>query len=71
MSTRFFSYHAEYVVRFIRYGYTFTEAGGILKERKYGRSTALSRLNLLGVLFGTLLLFIDVYYIRRELYCKK
>lgn len=71
MSTRFFSYHAEYATRFIKYGYSFTEVGGLLKERRYGRSTALSRLSLLGVIFGTLLLFIDVYYFRRNLYCKK
>ena len=71
MSTQFFSYHAEYVVRFIKYGYSFIEIGGLLKERKYGRSTALSSLSLLGVMFGTLLLLVDVYYFRRELYCKK
>lgn len=70
MSTRFFSYHAEYVTRFLKYGYSFTEVGGFLKERKYGRSTALCWLSLLGVIFGTLLLFIDVYYFRREVYCK-
>lgn len=70
MSTRFFSYHAEYVTRFLRYGYNYIEVGGILKERKYGRSTALRWLSLLGVIFGTLLLFIDVYYFRRGLYSK-
>lgn len=71
MSTRFFSYHAEYVIRFIKYGYNYKEIGGVLKERKHGRSTALSWLSLLGVLFGTFLVFIDIYYFRRELYCKK
>lgn len=71
MSTRFFSYHAEYVTRFIRSGFSYKEVGGILKERKYGRSTALCWLRLVGVIFGTLLLFIDVYYFRRELYCKR
>jgi len=71
MSTRFFSYHAEYVVRFIKYGHTFKEVGGLLKERQYGRSNALSELSLLGVVLGTLLLFMDIYCFRRKIYCKK
>lgn len=71
MSSRFFSYHAEYVTRFIRYGHNFKEVGGSLKERKYGRSNALNLSNLIGVIFATFLLLADIYYFRREMYCKK
>ena len=70
LPTRFFSYHAEMVVKFAKKGWSYKEVGGELKERKFGRSSAVSWLNLLGLFFGTLLLFFDIYYMKSYLYKK-
>lgn len=70
LPTRFFSYHAETVIRFIKYGHSFIEVPCKLRERLHGKSTALKWYNFIGTLIGTLLVFIDIYLLRRDRYKK-
>lgn len=70
LPTRFFSYHAETVIRFIKCGYSYVEVGGKLSERKHGKSTALKWFNFIGILLGTLFVFVDIYILKRSLYRK-
>lgn len=69
--SRFFSYHAEAVTKFIKKGYNYIQVGGLLKERDYGASTALKFYNFVGVVLGTIILLLDVYYMKRDIYNKK
>lgn len=69
--SRFFSYHAEAVTKFIKKGHSYVEVGGLLKERDYGVSTALKFYNFVGVILGTIILLLDVYYMKRNIYNKK
>lgn len=63
--TRFFSFHAETVIRFIKHGYSYIEVPGKLQLRKEGKSTALKWWNFIGIMLGTFFIFADVYIIRR------
>jgi glycosyltransferase involved in cell wall biosynthesis len=69
--SRFFSYHSEAVVKFIKKGHPYTEVGGLLKRREHGISTALKLVNWAGVFLGTLILFLDVYFFLRDIYNKE
>ena len=71
LPTKFFSYHAETVCRFIRFGYSYVEVSGKLLERKHGTSTALRWVNVVGSLFGTVFLFSDLYILRRKMWWGK
>lgn len=66
--TKFFSYHAETVLRFIKYGYSYIEVPCQLGERMYGKSTALRWNNVIGIFMGTFFVFMDIYLLRRNLY---
>lgn len=69
--SRFFSYHAEAVTRYLKKGYSYVEVGGKLRDRETGESKALNFYNFVGVLVGTICLFLDVYLMRRDVYNKK
>ncbi|MCP4987311.1 MAG: glycosyltransferase family 2 protein [Colwellia sp.] len=63
--TRFWSYHAETVLRFIKHGYSYIEVPCKLNERQHGKSTALKWFNFIGIFLGTLFVFVDVYIVKR------
>jgi glycosyltransferase involved in cell wall biosynthesis len=63
--TRFYSFHAETVIRFIKHGYSYIEVPCKPHERQHGKSTALKWYNFAGVAMGTLFLFADIYIFRR------
>jgi len=69
--TRFFSYHAEAVVKFIKSGFSYVEIGGLLKERDYGKSSALKFHSFLGVLLGTFTLFVDIKFFLGKAFARK
>jgi glycosyltransferase involved in cell wall biosynthesis len=71
LPTRFFSFHAETVIRFIKHGYSYIEVPGRLQPRKAGKSTALRWWNFVGILLGTFFIFSDVHIIRRMHQTKK
>lgn len=63
--TRFFSYHAETVIRFLKHGHSYIEVPCTLQERQHGKSTALKPHNFIGIMLSTLFVFVDVYIISR------
>lgn len=69
--SRFFSYHSEAVVKFIKKGHSYTEVGGLLRKREHGISTAMRFVNWAGVFLGTFVLFLDVYFFLRDVYNKE
>lgn len=68
LPTRFFSYHAETVTRFIKLGHSYIEVPCTLRERQHGKSTALQWHNLVGTGIGIIMVFLDIYWLKRSRY---
>lgn len=65
LSTNSFAFQAEALVKLIKSGHSYKQVGMLLKERRYGRSKAFRIKNILGVLKTIVILFIEVYLIKK------